>query len=57
MILTYESLIDAYTEDATHIRALISARGVKKSDVVDQDFIDVMREEGYVIPDIADFEV
>ena len=54
--MRYEELMDAFESDIQHIRALMSARGVKETDEVDSDFIDVMREEGYTMPDLADFE-
>jgi hypothetical protein len=54
--MRYEQLLDAFDNDITHLRALMSARGVKPLDEVDNDFIDVLREEGYEIPDLADFE-
>ena len=38
------------------IRALMSARGIKETDEVDSEFIDVMRDEGYIVPDLAEFE-
>ncbi len=54
--MRYEQILDAFDHDIDHLRALMSARGVKETDVVDSDFIDVMREEGYIVPDLADFE-
>lgn len=54
--MRYEQIVDAFCDDAQHINSLISARGVKLSDEVDSDFIDVLREDGYVIPDLTDFE-
>ena len=52
----YDELMDAFESDIQHIRALMSARGIKETDEVDSEFIDVMRDEGYIVPDLAEFE-
>ncbi len=54
--MRYEQILDVFDSDIQHLRALMSARGVKETDDVDSDFIDVLREEGYIVPDLADFE-
>ena len=54
--MRYEEIIDVFADEATHIKALISARNAKPEDDVSQDFIEVLREEGYVLPNLADFE-
>ena len=54
--MRYDELMDAFESDIQHIRALISARGIKETDEVDSEFIDVMRDEGYIVPDLAEFE-
>lgn len=53
--MRYEEIIDMFADEATHIKALISARNAKPEDEVSQDFIEVLREEGYVLPDLVDF--
>jgi hypothetical protein len=54
--MRYDELMDAFESDIQHIRALMSARGIKETDEVDSEFIDVMRDEGYIVPDLAEFE-
>ncbi len=54
--MRYQEIVDAFADEATHIKALISARNATLEDDVSQDFIEVLREEGYVLPDLADFE-
>lgn len=54
--MRYEQLLDAFDYDIDHLRALMSARGVTLLDEVDNDFIDVMREEGYIVPYPAEFD-
>jgi hypothetical protein len=46
--MTYQALLDN-CDEPQHLRALISARGVRLTDVVDEEFLNVMREEGYEI--------
>jgi len=45
--MKYQDLIDAHPDDAQHLCALISARGVELDDEIDPAFFDVLEEEGY----------
>ena len=47
--MTYQALLDNCDDEPQHLRALISARGVELTDIVDEDFLDVMRKEGYEV--------
>jgi len=50
---TYQQLLDQADNDDEyrHLQALISVRGVKLTDKVDQDFWDVLTEEGHKVPE------
>jgi len=47
--MTYQALLDNCDDEPQHLRALISARGAKLTDIVDEEFLDVMREEGHEV--------
>lgn len=49
---TYQDLLDN-TDDIQHMSALISSRGAKMDEEVDQDFLDVLKEEGYRVEEVA----
>ncbi len=52
--MRYQEIVDAFADEATHIKALISARNATLEDEVSQDFIEVLREEGYVVAQVEE---
>lgn len=52
--MRYQEIVDVFADEATHIKALISARNAKPEDEVSQDFIEVLREEGYVVAQVEE---
>ena len=47
--MKYHELVNQYADDAQHIHALMSARGVTENDEIDDEFFDVLDEEGYMV--------
>lgn len=53
--MNYEEILDIAQNDdeIQHLRTLISARGAKMDEEVDNDFLSMLAEEGYDIKEVA----
>ena len=47
--MKYHELVNQYADDAQHIHALMSARCVAENDEIDDEFFDMLNEEGYEV--------